>query len=163
MGSGVLYLIYIVYPHPRDVNNKIIWWEGGIIHTPLPPDQRLIITRFPHRHTFILYNISHPLPDPRLYPNPRKIFGTSSLPLHFTSHSITFSYTLSTISMTTSYSMVGVRWCATLLRGEFVRVSSITMLFFFTCIVFPTLSIVSLSSSINVLSIYSHSLSFWVG
>lgn len=65
--------------------------------------------------------------------------------------------------MTTSYSMVGVRWCATLLRGEFVHISSITMLFFFTCIVFPTLSIVSLSSSINVLSIYSHSLSFWVG
>lgn len=65
--------------------------------------------------------------------------------------------------MTTSYSMVGVRWCATLLRGEFVHISSITMLFFFACIVFPTLSIVSLSSSINVLSIYSHSLSFWVG
>lgn len=59
--------------------------------------------------------------------------------------------------------MVGVRWCATLLRGEFVNISSITMLLFFTCIVFPTIPIVSLSSSINVLSIYSHSLSIVVG
>lgn len=58
--------------------------------------------------------------------------------------------------MTTSYSMVGVRWCATLLRSEFVNISSITMLFFFTCIVFPTLPIVSLSPSIDVISIYYH-------
>ena len=134
----------------------------GIIHT-LPPDQRLIITQFPHRHTFILYNISHPSPIYVYTPTPEIYSVLHPSPLHFISHSITFSYTLSTISMTTSYSMVGVRWCATLLRGEFVHISSITMLFFFTCIVFPTLSIVSLSSSINVLSIYSHSLSFWVG
>ena len=59
--------------------------------------------------------------------------------------------------------MVGVRWCATLLRGEFVHISSITLLLFFTCIVSTSLPIVPLSSSINVLSIYSHSLSILVG
>lgn len=129
----------------------IIWWGVGIIHY------------LPHRHTFILYNISTPSPIYVYTPTPEIYSVLHPSPFHFISHSITFSYTLSTISMTTSYSMVGVRWCATLLRGEFVHISSITMLFFFTCIVFPTLSIVSLSSSINVLSIYSHSLSFWVG
>ena len=51
------------------VEHIILWWGVGIIHY------------LPHRHTFILYNISHPLPDLRLYPHPRNIFGTSSLPL----------------------------------------------------------------------------------
>ena len=110
------------------------------VYIPTPPDQRLHNTPTPE-----IYSVLHPSP------------------FHFISHSITFSYTLSTISITTSYSMVGVRWCATLLRGEFVNISSITMLLFFTCIVFPTIPIVSLSSSINVLSIYSHSLSIVVG
>lgn len=163
MGSGVLYLIYIVYPHPRDVNNKIIWWGGGIIHTP---PTRPTFNNHPIPPPPYVYIIQYIPPPPRStsIPQPPKyIRYFIPPPLHFISHSITFSYTLSTISMTTSYSMVGVRWCATLLRGEFVHISSITMLFFFTCIVFPTLSIVSLSSSINVLSIYSHSLSFWVG
>lgn len=55
--------------------------------------------------------------------------------------------------------MVGVKWCATLLRSEFVNISSITMLLFFTCIIYPSHPIVSLSSSIDVLSVYCHSLS----
>ena len=112
-----------------------------------------IIPSHPSRNTSIsllpTFN-NHTPPPPEIY----SVLHPS--PLHFISHSITFSYTLSTISMTTSYSMVGVRWCATLLRGEFVHISSITMLFFFTCIVFPTLSIVSLSPSIDVISIYYH-------
>lgn len=134
----------------------------GIIH---PPPTRPTFNNHPIPPSPHVYIIQYIPPPPRssLSPTPEIYSVLHPSPLHFISHSITFSYTLSTISMTTSYSMVGVRWCATLLRGEFVHISSITMLFFFTCIVFPTLSIVSLSSSINVLSIYSHSLSFRVG
>lgn len=142
---------------------RLFGGEGGIIHTP-PPRPTFNNHPIPPPATRLYYTI-YPTPSPiHVYTPPPEIYSVlHPSPLHFTSHSITFSYTLSTISMTTSYIMVGVRWCATLLRGEFVHISSITMLFFFTCIVFPTLSIVSLSSSINVLSIYSHSLSFWVG
>ena len=140
----------------------IIWWGVGIIHTP---PTRPTFNNHPIPPPPYVYIIQYIPPPPRStsIPQPPKYirYFIPPRPLHH--HAITFSYTLSTISMTTSYSMVGVRWCATLLRGEFVHISSITMLFFFTCIVFPTLSIVSLSSSINVLSIYSHSLSFWVG
>lgn len=51
---------------------------------------------------------------------------------------------------------MGVKWCATLLRSEFVNISSITPWLFFMCIVSPSLPIVSLSPSIDVISIYYH-------
>lgn len=117
---------------------------------------------FPTPPSIRLHYTIHYTPSPSLYvltlhiPNPRNIFGTSPLPPSFINRSITFSYTLSTLSITISYSMVGVRWCATLLRGEFGHILIITLLSFFTCIISPSLPIVSLSSSINVLSIYSH-------
>lgn len=44
--------------------------------------------------------------------------------------------------------------CATSLRGEFVRMLIITPLYSFEYIIFPSLQIVSLSPSIDVLSIY---------
>lgn len=77
------------------VEHIILWWGVGIIHY------------LPHRHTFILYNISHPLPDLRLYPTPEIYSVLHPSPFHFISHSITFSYTISTISITISYILVG--------------------------------------------------------
>lgn len=130
---------------------RLFGWGVGIITPPHPPHYVYIPTP----------------PDRRLHnPPPPGIYSVlHPFPFHFISHSITFSYTLSTISITTSYSMVGVRWCATLLRGEFVHISSITLLLFFTCIVFTFFPIVSLSSSINVLSIYivTYFRSWWGG
>lgn len=93
----------------------------------------------------------------RLYPPPPAIYSVlHPTPFPFINHAITFSYTCSDLSITISYSMVGVKWCATLLRGKFVYISAITLLLFFTCIVYPSLPIVSLSPSIDVISIYYH-------
>lgn len=136
MGGWIHTLLYIVSPnHVKLIT--IIWRGVGIIHTPPLPDTRLIL--LPPTLPRHVYNTCHYFPS-RLFIN----------------HAINFSYTYPAIFITTSYSMVGVRWLAVSLRRKFVYISAITLLLFFTCIVFPSHPIVSLSSSIDVLSIYSH-------
>lgn len=140
----------------------------------MPPPTRSTSTPLPSPYVYIpqpptfvltLHYYSPTSPVPRLYnpPTPATYSVLHPTPFSFINHAITFSYTCSDLSITISYIMVGVKWCATLLRGKFVYISAITLLLFFTCIVFSSLPIVSLSSSINVLSIYSHSLSIRVG
>lgn len=77
------------------VEHIILWWGVGVIHY-LPPPPYVYIIQYippPPRSTSIpppeIYSVLHPSP------------------FHFISHSITFSYTISTISITISYILVG--------------------------------------------------------